>query len=178
MVIFHTREQRILWSGRCYGSHMSRSRLITRPFHWTVAFEWYHIMSCSSTKTIANRMSAQFGLIGFSRKEEGNAEQDMKEIIRKSSLLSEGNAEQNIKEVGQDSKRWLPACISQGFCLWILRCRFLFTLPSTLRSSVCSALMLYYFVWSSLMLFYSICSFRLSSCSFALLNSTVLHKFL
>ena len=39
-------------------------------------------------------MSAQFGLIGFSHKEEGNAEQDMKEIIRKYSLLSEGNAEQ------------------------------------------------------------------------------------
>ena len=84
MVLFHMREQRIQWSGRCYGSHMSRS---------------------SSKKRIANRMSAQFGLIGFSHKEEGNAEQDMKEIIRKSSLLSEGNAEQNIKEVEQDSKR-------------------------------------------------------------------------
>ena len=50
-------------------------------------------------------MSAQFGLIGFSHKEEGNAEQYMKEIIRKSSLLSEGNAEQNIKEVEQDSQK-------------------------------------------------------------------------
>ena len=50
-------------------------------------------------------MSAQFRLIGFSHKEEGNAEQDMKEIIRKYSLLSKGNAEQNIKEVEKDSKR-------------------------------------------------------------------------
>ena len=36
---------------------------------------------------------------------EGNAEQDMKEIIRKCSLLSKGNAEQKIKEVEKDSKR-------------------------------------------------------------------------
>ena len=50
-------------------------------------------------------MSAEFGLIGFSHKEEGNVEQDMKEIIRKSSLLSEGNAEKTIKEVEKDSKR-------------------------------------------------------------------------
>ena len=63
MVLFHMRKQRILWSGRCYGSHMSRSRsrrrLISRPSRWAVAFEWYHIMSCSSTKRIANWMSAQ-----------------------------------------------------------------------------------------------------------------------